>query len=189
MTLADLLNAPTELTLDGKTYKLRQPTVLEEATFSRWLEQLARESAARAVDIPEEQQRQLLRDVNADIAAGVYAVNGPVYVASLQSPARLPKYLSVILADQGCDEATARKLAERFLGEVVATLLSGHHDPKTLAVVLAKLGLPPNFLSSYKSSRTRPSTTGSTTSADSPDSSSANSTATPGTTDPKASPG
>jgi hypothetical protein len=163
MTLSELLNAPTEITMDGVVYKLRQPTLLEQATFERWLEQRAREAAARSVDLPDEDRRQLLRDVNADIAAGVYSFGGPACVTSLGTPAGLVKLISIILA---CPEATAQKLVDKQLEEIVACILAGgDHDPKLMAAVLAKVGLPPDFLS--RSSPTPPSTTPSPTSRDS----------------------
>lgn len=155
MNLADLLNAPTEIELDGVVYKLRQPTLMEQMTYQRWLEQRARESASRAVDIPEDERRQLLRDVTADIAAGVYEWAGPVCVKALQTPGGLAKLIHIILADQKCTEAISRRLVDKQLAEIIAVLMKDDHQGKDLAPLLAKLGLPSAFLS--RLSQTRPS--------------------------------
>lgn len=185
VTIADLLNAPTEMELDGKVYKLRQPTLLEGALFQRWIEQRARESAGRAIDLPEEDRRQLLRDVNADIAAGLYCWEGPVCCQALQTPVGMAKLIAIVLADQGCDEAAAKRLVDQKLRELVA-ILGADNDPKVVAVVLAKLGLPPDFLSRF--SRTRPSTTPPPTSPASAPDNSPPSTPTSGTPAPAGSP-
>jgi hypothetical protein len=147
MNLADLLNAPTEIELDGVVYRLRQPTLMEQMTYQRWLEQRAREAAARAVDIPEEERRQLLRDITADIAVGTFEWAGPACVKALQTPGGLAKLIAIILADQKCTEAIARKLVDKQLGEIVAVLMRGDYEKKDLAPLLAKLGLGRPFLS------------------------------------------
>ncbi|VTT98940.1 unnamed protein product [Gemmataceae bacterium] len=165
MNVADLLNAPTEVTLGDKVYKLREPTLMEQATYARWLEQRARESAARAVDLPDEDRRQLLRDVAQDISAGVYDWAGPACVKALQTPTGLSKLLAVLLADQGVTDAIAREILDKWLSEVIAVVLRNDYDPKDLAPLLMKLGLPPDFLSKF--SATRPSEKTSTTSPDS----------------------
>lgn len=165
MNLADLLNVPTEIELDGAIWKLRQPTLMDQMVYQRWLEQRARESASRAVDIPEDERRQLLRDVTADIASGLYDFGGSVCCKSLQTQTGLAKLISIILADQKCTEAIARRLVEKQLGEIIAVLMRDDHDPKDLAPLLVKLGLPQHFLSKF--SQTRPSAKTSTTSPDS----------------------
>lgn len=177
MNLTDILNAPTELEFEGRVYKLRQPTLMEQAVFARWLEQRARDAAGRAVELTEDDRRQLLRDVNADIASGVYDWGGEACVRSLRSPSGLAKLLAVILADQGVTEATAAKILDRSMREIAAVVVSKvTDDPNSLRATLATLGLPADFLGSYSSpSRTRPSTTGSTTSPDSPPTSSSSS--------------
>jgi hypothetical protein len=150
MSLADLLNAPTEIELDGKVWKLREPTLLEQATFQRHLETRAREAAGRATDIPDEDRRQLLRDVNADIAAGVYDFGGPVCVQALQTPTGLAKLIHIILRDQGCNEDIARKLVDRQLKEIVATLVGDRLDDEEKKRLLVNLGLPPTWSSSLR---------------------------------------
>ena len=166
MNLADLLNAPTEIELDGVIWKLRQPTILEQATYQRNLERRAREAASRAVDIPEDERRQLLRDVTADIAAGLYEYGGPVCIRRLQTEEGIAELLHIILADQGCTREIARRLVEKQLSEIIAVLMGGgDHEKKDLAQLLAKLGLPPSFLS--RLSPTHPSGKTSTTSPDS----------------------
>lgn len=162
MNLEDMLNAPTDVELDGVVYKLRQPDVIEGATFARWLQQRAREAVAGSVDIPEEDRRQLLRDVTADIVAGIYSWGGPVCIAALQQRDGVAKLLTIILS---CTSAIADKIIDRQLAEIIAIIKGMEEDdPKALGQLLVRLGLPSDFLSSSSSSRTRHSTTPSTTS-------------------------
>lgn len=158
-TLADLFNAPTGLDFEGKTYRLRQPTLLEAAEYQRHLEAEARAGAARATELAEEDRRRLLRDVTADIAAGRYRYGGEVCVESLRSPENIARLLAIIARDQGMTLAVAQRLCDAKLRECVAIVAAEHEsDPKALAALLASLGLPPNFLSGSSSdSPTHPS--------------------------------
>lgn len=155
-TLAELLNSPAEFTFEGQTYKLREPTLLECGEYQRWLESEARASAAASTDLPEEDRRQLLRDVNADVAAKRYAWGGPECVLSLRSPDGLAKLMSIVCRDQGVTYPLARQMCVARLWDIARALLAVEQgdDPEKkarLAALLKSMGLPPDFLSSVSS--------------------------------------
>lgn len=153
-TLNDLLNAPADLEFEGVTYSLRQPTLLEAFTYSRWLEQEARAGAARATELADEDRRNLLRDVQADIAAQRYAWGGELCVQSLSTPPGIAKLLSIVCAAQGLTAALALRVVEHRLREVAALLVGElEEDPSgnRLRGLLASLGLSPNFFGSSSS--------------------------------------
>jgi len=159
MTLADLLNAPTEMEFEGVTYRLREPTLLEEGEFQRWLESRAREAAGRATDLPDEDRRNLLRDVTADIASGRYAFGGEECLRALRTEVGWAKLVAIVLRDQGVSDQLAARMVNRRLREIVAVMRAeGESYPKALAEVLSRLGLPADFLSSSSNSRTPRST-------------------------------
>lgn len=163
-SLADLLNSITEFTHDGITYKLRQPTLLECGQYQRWLESEARASAAAATELPEEDRRNLLRDVNADIAAKLYAWGGEVCVKSLRTPDGIAKLMSIVC---GILVPDARAVVDKRLHEIAAILMASvmGDDPEKkaeLRQLLLNLGLPPNFLNTPSSN--------SPTNSDPPDS-------------------
>lgn len=153
-TLADLLNSPTELAHNDKVYKLRQPTLMECGQYQRWLEQEARAGAARATELSEDDRRNLLRDVQADIATQRYAWGGELCVRSLQAPTGIAKLMSIVCADQGLTERTAREVVEKRLTEIAALLVGElEADPSgnSLGQLLRSLGLPANFFSTSSS--------------------------------------
>lgn len=169
MNVADLLNAPTEITdADGKVWSLSEPTIMMQATFQRWLEQRARESAGRATDVPDEDRRNLLLDVTAAIAAGDYDWSGPICLKALQTPTGLAKITALILADQGCNETIARKLLGERRNEIISVITRTDFDPKDVASLIGRLGLLREQLlaSLSKSSPTHPTDSSSTTSTD-----------------------
>lgn len=153
-TLADFLNAPSEIAYKGATFRLRQPTQIEQAQFQRWLEQRARESAGRATDVPEDMQRRLLADVTADIAAGVYEWGGEVCARALRTPHGLAKLIAIVLHEQAVTLEMAQEMVEQQLKEIAAALVSkATDDPKASAAAMSKLGLPNSACSSSSSTR------------------------------------
>lgn len=167
LTLADILNAPTTVRgPDGTEYQLREPTALERGMFQRWLEQRAREAAGRATDLPPDEHRQLLRDVNTDIAVGTFAWGGAACVQSLQTPDGTAKLYSFVLgvSPEKAADIIAHNQAECVA--VIAAHMSGGTDEekKGLRQMLVSLGLPADFLdglnvNSSSNSATPPSTT------------------------------
>lgn len=142
--LPSLFNVGAEFEFDGAKYKLREMTLLECATYQRWLEVRAREAAGRATDLPEEQQRRLLADVIADIAAGRYAYGSENFTASLTSQAGLTKYFELVLC---VDSALAERIVLHGIAQYKAALdVMRANDPKALRQLCTTLGLPPNFL-------------------------------------------
>lgn len=151
-TLADLLNAPTEIEHEGQTYTLRQPTLIECAQYQRWLEQEARANAAAATELPEEDRRRLLVDIQKEIGAKAFAWGGEVCVKSLQTIPGVAKLFSIIC---GVPERLANEIVEKRLCEIAALMVGAmEEDPsgKKLRAVASKLGLPPNFFASSSSS-------------------------------------
>lgn len=148
-TLADMFNAPTEMEFDGVKYQLREPTLLEEGTFQRWLEQRAYDAIERRTYQDAVQQTEDRRLLNQDIATGVYEYGGPLCIQSLNTPAGAAALLGIVLRDQGITELLAKKMVELRLREVVAGLAAkAISDPKALAGILNGLGFPADYLSS-----------------------------------------
>lgn len=165
-TLADLLNAPSEFVYkdaDGKehTYQLREPTLMECGRYQRWLEQEARAGAARSTELSDDDRRNLLRDVAADVAAQVYAWGGEVCVKSLRTPTGIAKLLSIICEDQGVTFQDAQQMVQQRLYDIAALIgVLMEEDPsgKKLEAVAAKLLLPQTFFSTSLSSCATPPT-------------------------------
>lgn len=158
MTLADMLNAPSEIEYGGRVYKLRKPTLLEEGAFQRWLEQRAYDAIERRTYQDPEQQDRDRRNLNNDVAAGVFEYGGEVSLTALRTPGGSAKIVQIVLADQGVDDATARGIVDAELKKVAAALIrKATDDPKALAATLSSLGLPSDYFSS--NSATPPSTT------------------------------
>jgi peptidoglycan hydrolase-like protein with peptidoglycan-binding domain len=176
VTLADVLNSPTEKEFEGNKYKLRQMTVMEEGEFQRWMEQLAYDAIERRTYQDPTQQERDRKNLNNDIAAGVYEWGQELAVRRFQSVKGLSKILYFVCRDQGLDEEAAQRWAMEEVKKLAAILVqraTGTDDPKDLRVVCLSLGLPPDFLSS---SLTHPSTAPSATSEACAEPSSSNST-------------
>lgn len=155
-SLADLLNSPTEIEFEGVTYHLRGGTLEEYGKYQRWLEQEARASASASVELPDADRRQLLRDVNADIAAQLYAWGGEVCVNSLMTPSGMGKLLSIVCGDQGVTWELGKRMCEAELlkyARLVLAIQDGDDAEKkaALATALASVGLSPNYLSAPSS--------------------------------------
>ena len=162
MTLADVLNSATEYTFDGKTYKVREPTVMEQGEWQRWMEMLAFEAIERNLELSDERKDRALAHHYKNCSAGDYEWGSELCVRRLQTVTGLAKLMSIVLRDQGLTEEMAHKWADTHFKQCVAMLIkASRDDPKELRAVLASLGLPPDFLSS---SPTPPSATESTTS-------------------------
>ncbi|AMV28787.1 hypothetical protein VT84_30620 [Gemmata sp. SH-PL17] len=148
-SLADLLNSPGDFPFEGVTYKLGQPTVMQMGQYARWLEQRAREATVRATDLDDDTRRVLLKDVIADIAAGVYEWGSETCCKAMQLPRGQAKFLAIMLADQGVDDETADRMIASRLADVVSLIqIAVSDDPKAMAAALNQLGLPSNFVSS-----------------------------------------
>lgn len=150
--LAELFNAPEKLEFEGNTYLLREPTVVEAGEWSRWFQAEARASAARATELPEEDRRRLLRDVNADIAAQVYSWGSEACVVALRSPEGLARLMCIVCKEQGVTYPLALKICTARLHEIARVLLAAEQgdDPEKKALarqLLTSVGLPANFLS------------------------------------------
>ncbi len=169
--LTTLFNVGEEIgPFDGKTYTLRQPIILEELEYSKYLRSRATKFAEETGKTQEHKDRLVLA-VGDRAAAGVYDWGGEVWAKSIQSADGLAKLLSIIMADQGVTEQSAKKLVTAAQARIVATLLARlpDADPKALAQVeadLIRLGLPSDFLSD--NSRTPRLVTTWSTSLDAP---------------------
>lgn len=158
-TLAELVNAPTDITFREVTYRLREPTLVERGRYQRWLEQEARASAAAATELQEEDRRNLLRDVNADVAAKRYAWGGEVCVESLRTPDGLAKLYSIVCEGQGLSYELAREMMDEHYAEIARVLTAANdaaeagdeEAKKSLGLLLSRLGRPANYLSTRSS--------------------------------------
>ena len=186
MTLAELLNSPTAIPFEGVEYQLRQPTLMEEGEYQRWLEHRAYEAIERRTYRDPDQQERDRRNLNNDVAAGVFEWGGEVCVRAIQTPGGLARLLHIMLRDQGLTEAKAKALVDRKMREIAAVLVArSTSDPNSLRATLATLGLPEDFLSAASSCR--PTTETPATSDDSATPNSSDST--PSSATPTAPPG
>lgn len=158
-SLADLLNSPTDITFRGVTYKLREPDLMERGRYQRWLEQEARASAAAATELTEEDRRNLLRDVNADIAAKVYAWGGEVCVKSLRTPDGVAKLYGIVCEGQGLTYELALEMMDAHFVQIADVLTAANEAAaagdeeakKSLGRLLNSMGLPAGYLNTSSS--------------------------------------
>jgi len=148
-TLADLVNAPTELEFKGVKYLLKQPNANQEGEFQRWLEQKAY-NAIITTKYPDSNMRgENERRHFQDIAAGIYEAGGEVYAKAVVQPAGMEKLISIICRDQGMTDRIAKEVVELKMREVAAIIVSKvNTDPKVLEAVAIRFGLPNDFFSS-----------------------------------------
>jgi len=150
--LETLFNTGEEIgPFEGKTYTLRQPTILEELEYAKYLRGRAVRTAEEAGKTPEQKERLVLAVLDR-AAAGVYDWGGEVWAKSVQTTEGLAKLLSIVMADQGVTEPLAKKLVAAMQTRIAATIFARlpDADPKALAQVgadLTRLGLPSDFLS------------------------------------------
>ena len=154
MTLADMLSIPSEIEheYEGevKKYTIGKPGTLEMGKFQRYLEVRAREAVERGSFDSEEARDRANNLVTRDIVAGVYEWEGPACIEALQHPAGIQKYLEILL-NIGPREAKSLVDARlKLLVELVKCVRDD--DPKGAAAVLARLGLPADFLKPAKAS-------------------------------------
>jgi hypothetical protein len=150
VSLADLLSVESEVELDGKTYKLRPPNLLEQGKFQRWLEQRARESIDRATYLDDSSRLRQQNLISTDIAAGEYEWGSMVCVKALQTPTGVAKLLEIILA---IPAEESKKLVDEHLSRIVAVISAAvSDDPKAVRAALKTLGLPADFLTPRRGS-------------------------------------
>ena len=153
-SITDLLAVGSEIEFAGVTYKLREPTLDEQARFSQWLKDSAKSEPARG-DLPDEVRSQLFRAVMQDIGEKYYEVDSPGYVAALQKPVGIIKLFQIIFERDhpAITEEMVSALFQKGLKEVFAKLARAEiEDPKVMAGVLALLGFPPDYLSTSDNS-------------------------------------
>lgn len=147
--LNDLLNTPKELKYKGVTYFLKQPDQDQQAQYGAWLEQRARDSVGRAVDVSPERQERLDAGVTASIAAGEYEWGGEICNRALRTPSGFAKLVEILLADQAVTYPMAVEMVNEQLKELAAALLQkATSDPKAFVAAREMLGLPSGNLSS-----------------------------------------
>lgn len=147
-SILDLLAVGSEIDFHGVKYKLREPTLDEQARFAQWLKDNAKMEAFRG-DIPEEHRLSLARAAMQDIGERYYDPDSPGYVAALQKPVGVIKLFQIVF-ERDHPAITVEQVGELFqhgLKEVFAKLARAEiEDPKVLAGVLAILGFPPAYL-------------------------------------------
>jgi hypothetical protein len=117
------------------------------------MERVAREKILGAVEYTADDRARRLDALEDRIAAGVYEWGGDLCVQRLRSREGMAKLLEITL---GVDELTARKLVEHRLDLICALLAAkSADDPKAVATIRAKLGLPPDDTESSHSSTRR----------------------------------
>jgi len=150
ITMADLLNTERTVEFEGKQWKLRQPTIDEEAEFSVWLEQEAYNAIERRT-YQNEKQKEIDRDnLNDAVACGEYEYGGPVAVRACNLPKGIAGMLKIVCHKQGMTMDRAKRMVDHKLKEIAIAFASKARemDPKTLAGILMLLGFPADYLSS-----------------------------------------
>lgn len=95
--LADIVNAPTEITFRGITYPMRDLTALECAMHSRWLEKRAFDAVARQTQLPDDVRDRMERGILIAAAAGTFEVGSAAYIESTQTIHGWASILSIAL--------------------------------------------------------------------------------------------
>lgn len=145
-TLADLFNIPRagETEFEGKAYPIREPTLVEQGHFSRWLEHNAYASVARMRHLPEAERREHRKGVRDDAAAGEFEYGGYVSAKALGTLDGMAKMRSITLQADGydeCDPAFCRRMILADVERAAADLIvAGADDPKVKAALDLILG-------------------------------------------------
>ena len=167
MNLSDLLAAGTEVSVGGEVFRLRKPTLGEEAAFSKWLKDaVKREAGVLDPQTPEDAADRMARAALRDIGGRYYEPPaGPGYVEALSRPDGMAEMIFLILKTDHpkiTRDAVRTLIEEGLAREWVRVIELEKEDPKVVAAVLGFLGLPPNWLdsspTSSSESETHPST-------------------------------
>ena len=131
-SIADLLGVASQFTHDGKTYELREPTLLEQGKFTRWLEQRAREAVFRATDMSRDQQERAERSVMRDIAGCVYEWGGEASMTATLTPAGMARLVYIVLSTNHPEVTPeiAAEMVDTRMREIAAILTGATADPK-----------------------------------------------------------
>jgi hypothetical protein len=160
-SVADLIGAGTEVTVGGRSYTLRKPTIAEEAAFSNWIKDRAKREAAvvPAGTPPELTDRIADRQtgvVMRDVAEGYYdPPSSPGYVTAFSRPDGMAEllYLTLKTDHPNVTRESVRLLVEEGLAREWARVIElEKKSPEVVAAVLEFIGLPPTWLHSSESS-------------------------------------
>lgn len=147
MTLADLFNAPTEFTLDGETFRVSKPGLLQQGEFQKWLEQLAFDAINSRTYQSDAEKALSIRMHDQDCAAGVYEWGSELSLRRIQTQKGLAKLLEIICREQGMTPAKSLRLVEeQALGLIQVFKDKVTADPKVLEATLSNLESPSAFL-------------------------------------------
>lgn len=118
-SLADYLNTPRELELDGKTWHLRQPTIFEETLFQRWLETEAYRTIERRSYQNEQQKIEDIATLDESIKAGAFEYGGELAVQAMGQIKGIARMVSIVCRDQvGMTSAIAKQIVEKRFRDV-----------------------------------------------------------------------
>jgi hypothetical protein len=123
-TLSDFLNTPRDVELEGKTWKLRQPVLDEEAMFQRWLEAEAYRAIEKRSYRSEGQREEDLDSLDEAVRAGAYEYSGELALQAMGQVKGVARMVAIICRDQGMTEAIARKMVEKRFRDIEAILAS-----------------------------------------------------------------
>lgn len=157
-TTADLLGLPlTSLEFEGKTYELREPTLIERGQYQRWLEDELRAAAHRDTDTPDPEKDRFA--VNKAIAGGVCEFDGELATERRRTWSGQAKLYEIMFnLDPDAAERLVKENAERIAEVFRRAVLD--HDPKAVGALvgplLRTLGLPHDFLSDAFSTSSDP---------------------------------
>lgn len=148
--LADVLGVPDTFEYEGKSYKVRELTLIQRARFGQWLKDRAKQEVARTLEAPDEFKRQAISAVYADIAAGVYSWGSEASIKALCTPEGCAYALYLALSEDHpeVDEELAAKMFEAKLNELAEKVLRAASDPKASS---GTGGSPPGRTSSRSS--------------------------------------
>jgi hypothetical protein len=127
---ADALGLGPTFEFEGTTYTLSPWTYAVQAQFERYLEAQA-VAAVKRMDLPDDERRDLLKDVYRDIAAGSYSFGSELVAQALRSLKHLKHLflLALKVHHPGVTKDLVERMFERQLEELLQKMTSANADP------------------------------------------------------------
>ncbi len=145
----DFFSKPQEIEFEGTLWKLRQPDTDEEGMFQVYLEQEAYNAIERRTYQSEEQKAVDRERLNDACTIGKYDYGGPLCVEAMGMPKGIAAMVNIVCMKQGMTLAIAKRMVNRKLSEIAATVCSQSEgmDQENLRGICLRLGLPADFVS------------------------------------------
>jgi len=131
-TTADALGLGPQFEFEGTTYTLAPWTYAVQAKFERYLEDQAVQAVKR-MSLPEDERRDLIKEVYRDIAAGSYSFGSELVAQALRSLKHLKHlfFLALQVNHPGVTKDLVEKMFEQQLEELLQKMTQANADPTT----------------------------------------------------------